>query len=123
MVFSIFAWAACSDRTGIPNDIIPPDSMQNIMYDVIVAGEYSNQYINKDSLKPDKIKANQELLEDIFKIHHITREEFKESLHFYESRPDLNKNMFDSLAARTNRRRADLYKPKPLPKPVIQPVK
>jgi hypothetical protein len=125
IVFSIFASTACSDRTGVPNNIIPPDSMQNIMYDVIMAGEYSSQYINKDSLKKDKIKANQELLADIFKIHHITREKFKESLRFYESRPDLNKKIFDSLAAYANRHRAEIYKstPLPKPKPVVLPVK
>jgi hypothetical protein len=123
IVFSLFVLAACSDRTGIPKQIIPPDSMQKIMYDVITAEEYSSLYVSRDSLKHDKIKANQDLLEDVFRIHHITRDNFKESLHFYESRPDLNKKIFDSLAAYANRHRSDLYKPKPLPKPVVTPVK
>jgi hypothetical protein len=110
--------AACSDRSSIPSDIIPPDSMQKIMKDVIIAGEYSAQYIVKDSLKPDKIKASEDLMETVFKIHHTTREEFKKSLSFYESRPDLNKIIFDSLAADANRHRAELYAPRPIVKPI-----
>ncbi len=70
-----------------------------------MSSEYSTNFIAKDSLRPDKLKENQLLFEAIFKIHHITRKEFNTSLAFYESRPDLNKRVFDSLvvyAARIN---------------------
>jgi hypothetical protein len=112
---------SCSNREDVPNDIIPPDSMQNILKDIIMAEEYSSQYISRDTLRKDKIKANQELLEAVFKIHHTSKEEFRKSLNFYESRPDLNKKIFDSLTAYSNRHRGDLYAPKPQTKPV--PIK
>ena len=119
IIFYIVAGlAACSDRSSIPKDIIPPDSMQKILNDVIIVGVYSDQYISKDSLKRDKRKANDELMENVFKLHHITRESFKKSLSFYESRPDLNKIIFDSLAADANRHRPELYAPKPSVRPV-----
>ena len=114
--------AACNDRSGIPKDIIPPDSMQVIMKDVIVAAEYSSMYLAKDSLKKDKVKSNQDLLEAVFQIHHISKDKFLASLHFYQSRPDLNKQIFDSLSAYANRKRQDLYKPKTPIKPRIVPV-
>src|SRR5450432_882485 len=101
-------FVSCSNRTGIPKGILPPDSMK----DIIMAAQYSSQYISKDSLKKDKVKANQELLDDIFKIHHITRAAFKESLSFYESRPDLSKKVFDSLSAYANRHQRELYQNK-----------
>jgi hypothetical protein len=110
--------AACTDRSSIPNDIIPTDSMRKILNDVIIAGVYSDQYISKDSLKRDKRKANDDLMETVFKLHHITRESFMKSLSFYESRPDLNKIIFDSLAADANRHRSELYAPRPSVKPV-----
>jgi Domain of unknown function (DUF4296) len=103
---------ACSNRTGIPNDIIPPDSMTRIMKDVVMANEYSMVYIPKDSLRKNKVLANQELLDGIFKMHHITKDEFKNSLHFYESRPDLNQKIFDSLSVFANRHKTELYLPK-----------
>ena len=107
-------FAACSNRTGIPNDIIPPDSMGKIMKDVILADEYSINYLSKDSLQKDKLLANEQLLEGIFKIHHISRQNFQTSLKFYESRPDLNKKIFDSLSAYANRHKTDVYLPKKL---------
>jgi hypothetical protein len=115
--------AACSGRTDIPGNIIPPDSMQRILKDVIMASEYSALYLSKDSLKKDKVKANQDLMEAVFQIHHISKESFMESLHFYESRPDLNKKIFDSLSAYANRKRQELFVPKPLPRPATAPVK
>jgi hypothetical protein len=120
----LFFLTACTNRTNIPENIIPPDSMQMIMLDVIEANDYSNLYIIKDTLKKDKVLENQNLLEAIFKIHHTNRKDFQESLKFYESRPDLNKKIFDSLAAYANRHRPDLYKPRPQPvKPKVEPVK
>ncbi len=121
--FIVFYQAACSSRTSVPEDIIPPDSMQKIMKDMIIAGQYSIQYIAHDSLKPDKVKASEDLMEAIFKIHHTTRAAFKKSLGFYESRPDLNKMIFDSLAADANRHRTELYTPRPVVKPVPVAVK
>jgi hypothetical protein len=115
--------AACSNRTGIPKNIIPPDSMQKILKDVIMTSEYSSLYLGRDSLKKDKVKANQDLLEAVFQIHHISKENFVESLHFYESRPDLNKKIFDSLSAYANRKRQELFAPKPLAKPAGVPLK
>lgn len=122
-ILFLFFVAACSNRTDIPKDIIPPDSMRLIMKDIIIAGEYSDQYVSKDSSRPDKKKANQELFDAIFKIHHTTREEVKKSLSFYESRPDLNKKIFDSLASEANRRRVELYQPRPITKPNLVPEK
>ncbi len=115
----IIFFAACSNRTGIPNDIIPPDSMGRIMKDVILADEYSTNYLSKDSLQKDKMLANEQLLDGVFKIHRISRQDFQTSLKFYESRPDLNKKIFDSLSAWSNRHKTDVY----LPKNVILPGK
>jgi hypothetical protein len=112
-------FAACSDRTGIPKDIIPTDSMVKIMKDVIMADDYSNNYIAKDSLQKDKMLASEHLLDGVFKIHHISRQDFQTSLKFYESRPDLNKKIFDSLSAYANRHKTDIY----LPKKIVLPGK
>jgi hypothetical protein len=114
--FLIFLFTACGNRAGISKDIIPPDSMTKIMKDIIMAEEYSNQYILKDSLRTDKRMANQDLLEAIFALHHTNRKTFQESLNYYESRPDQNMKIFDSLSSYANQHRAELYAPKPLVK-------
>ncbi len=116
--FIIACLTSCSDRTSIPKGILSRDSMQVIMRDIIIADGYSTQAVFKDSSKHDKMKASEELMETVFKIHHTNREIFRKSLSFYESRPDLNKMIFDSLAADANRRKPELYVPKPSVKPV-----
>jgi hypothetical protein len=116
--FIVILFAACSDRSSVPGDIIPLDSMTVIMKDIIIANEYSLANIPKDSTKKDKILANQELLDGVFKIHHITRESFKNSYRFYDSRPDMNKIIFDSLSAYANRHKTELYRPLKIPKPI-----
>jgi Domain of unknown function (DUF4296) len=103
---------SCTNRTSIPKDVIPIDSMQNLMKDLVMASEYVSKFVSPDTSIKDKTKANQDLMEIIFKIHHVTRAEFKHSLTFYESRPDLNKLIFDSLAADANRNKPDVYRPR-----------
>ncbi|HEX3081422.1 MAG TPA: DUF4296 domain-containing protein, partial [Puia sp.] len=82
VIFTLVLLTACSNRSSVPADIIPLDSMTFIMKDVIIANEYAMTYIPKDSTKKDKILANQELLDGVFKIHHITRESFEKSYRF-----------------------------------------
>ena len=113
----VLFFASCSNRTGIPKDIIPLDSMSKIMKDIILADEYSNVYLVKDSLQKDKMLANEQLLDGIFKIHRISRQDFQTSLKFYESRPDLNKNIFDSLSSWANRHKTDIYLPRKIKLP------
>jgi hypothetical protein len=123
-VFFVFILlVACSDRSGVPDDVLPLDSMRHVLKDVMAVDNYSDQYLSKDSLVKDKVKANQELLEVIFKLHHTSRTEFKKSLEFYESRPDLNKKIFDSLSAYANVHKAELYAPALTPKGRPVPVK
>ncbi len=110
-LFLLF-FGACSNRSGIPKEVLQPADMQKLMRDVVEAEQYSAQYISRDSLIKDKVKANQSLLDTIFSIHRISRETFKTSLTFYESRPDLTKNLFDSLNAYANRHRSEIYAPK-----------
>ncbi|HEX3767143.1 MAG TPA: DUF4296 domain-containing protein, partial [Puia sp.] len=66
---------------------------------------------------------NQQLMEGVFKIHHVTRETFEKSYQFYESRPDMNKTIFDSLSAYANRHKTELYRPLKIPKPVSPAAK
>jgi hypothetical protein len=99
--------------------------MRTILRDIIIADGYSTQIISKDSSRHDKMKANEDLMETVFKIHHTTRETFRKSLSFYESRPDLNKMIFDSLAADANRRKPELFIPqktavKPIPRVAVK---
>ena len=117
--------AACTNRQSVPSEFIQPDSMKVILKDVITADHFASEYLLKDSLRKDSVHRNVkletlQLYETVFTLHKITREAFRKSLEFYYSRPDLMKNMFDSLSAYESRHRNDLYKPRntPIPQPL-----
>jgi len=98
--------------------------MQAILKDVILADQFSTQFVLKDSLLKDSshrnVKAETlELYETIFKLHKVSKDEFRKSMDFYYSRPDMIKKIFDSLAAYETRHRNELY----APKPVLAPAK
>lgn len=114
--------SACTNRESVSSEFIQPDSMQVILKDVITADHFASEYLLKDSLRKDSVHRNVkletlQLYETVFTLHKITREEFRKSLEFYYSRPDLMKNMFDSLSAYESRHRNDLYKPRNAPIP------
>ena len=97
---------ACIRDNKIPKDVIPQNQMRKIMWDLMRADAYVSAFIMKDSTKNQKAESAI-LYEKIFDIHSTTRETFKKSLAFYESRPDLFKAISDSL--RIDERKASEY--------------
>jgi len=99
-LFLVFLFTACKDT--VPKNVLSPKEMQAVLNDVFRADELANIYNNKDSLykKTDK---RSELYQTVFKIHHISKEQFRESFQFYQSRPDLLKPILDSLQSQNNR--------------------
>jgi hypothetical protein len=102
------------------------------MKDVILADQFAMQYLLKDSVRRDSVKKDSvvitrrnvkletlQLYETVFKLHKVTRDEFRKSLTYYEGRPDLMRIIFDSLSSMESRHRNDLYKPRA--KPLSQP--
>ena len=86
----------CIRDNKIPKDDIPQNQMRKIMWDLMRADAYVTDFVMKDSTC-DKKAESASLYEKIFDIHSTTRETFKKSLAFYQSRPDLFKAISDSL--------------------------
>ena len=84
---------------------------------MIQADQFSKQFIVKDSSKKNISVETMKLYDEVFQIHHITKDEFQKSYQFYISRPDILKNVFDSLSAQGNRRMQEIYQP------VVSPAK
>ena len=86
----------CIKDNKIPKDVISQNQMRKIMWDLMRADAYVVDFVMKDSTC-DKKAESASLYEKIFDIHSTTRETFKKSLAFYQSRPDLFKAISDSL--------------------------
>jgi hypothetical protein len=111
---SALVWCliSCTDKDKIPAGVLPKDKMQKVLWDVIQAERYRETFV-RDSSKDLKAETFK-LYAQVFEIHKVTKEEFAKSYKFYMSRPDIARDMFDSLATQANRRREEMYKPRPL---------
>ena len=94
----VISVVGCINDKKVPGDIIQQDKMRQLMWDLMRADAYVSDFVMKDSTKNQKTESII-LYEQIFQMHSTTREEFKKSLSFYESRPDLLKPITDSLRA------------------------
>lgn len=103
--------SACTDDQKIPKDIIGKTKMESILWDMVKADRFVNGFVIKPN---DSVYRKQEVATvyaQVFKVHGITQEQFLKSYKFYLSRPDITKVLFDSIAAKSERRRAELYQP------------
>lgn len=104
-----FIWG-CGQGNSVPKGIVVPVKMQGILLDMFQADEVVNQQVKTDSAG-NRFAKSKQLYQTIFKIHHITDSQFKQSFRYYEQHPTLMKIMLDSLQAQTARQEI-----KPLPK-------
>ena len=99
---------SCSSGNTVPKEIIQPQAMKFIVWDMMQAGEFSISQFAKDS---NNIKRKTtETFRQVFAIHKITKDQFYTSFQYYQSHPQQNKILFDSLSAYAGRMRENSYK-------------
>jgi hypothetical protein len=102
----VLCLVACND--AIPATVIPADEMGTIIFEINMAEEFVNSYVAKDTLKNKNAEINKEY-QKIFLMHEVTEKQFKESYDFYKTHTDIYKSLMDSVNARAQRRRTELY--------------
>lgn len=102
LVLIIFLAISCSDKASVPNGVLPPDNMQAVLWDVLKADEVNNYRKSKDS-SFYQLSNQLPLFDTVFSFHNTSSEQFKKSLKFYQSRPDLFKVVLDSLQRKSDR--------------------
>jgi hypothetical protein len=88
---------ACKKKDKIPGDILPPDKMQWVLWDIIRADEFQKTYVFPFDSSLDKKTEQEKIYQQVFDIHKISEEKFEKSFSFYRAHPDLLKKMLDSL--------------------------
>ena len=104
LVLLIFL-AACNSE--IPDDVLPPDKMQQVMWDMMLADEMILQYKMTDSSFARAAKQSR-YYQAIFRIHNTTEETFKKSTKFYMEHPALFKPILDSMNAAGDRKQRSI---------------
>jgi len=120
-LLAILLAVGCSNKDKVPSDIIPRDKMEKILWDMVQADQYAAIYLIKDSAKVNVKTETLKLYEEVFRLHQVSRDEFRRSFAYYQQHPELTRNVFDSILAQGNRQRTENYSRPSLttPKPPV----
>ena len=103
----ILVFAACSSNGGKPKNFLPQEKMKLVLFDVLVAQEYATTKYGTDT---NAVNANtMVMMQQVFNIHQINKDDFYNSFKYYEDHPDENKELFDSISAYANQQRQNIY--------------
>ena len=120
----LLAGIGCADKSSVPSGILPLSKMQTVMWDMIQADQYAALSVAKDSSGHINNKTETlKLYEEVFRLHEVSREEFRKSYQYYLDHPELNQQLFDSLISKGTRVRTESYS-RPVPNrapPIIPP--
>jgi Domain of unknown function (DUF4296) len=108
----IFVAISCTNKTGTPAGILGKEKMQAVMWDMIRADSFTDQFIKKDSSK-NIVLENMKLQNAIFSIHKVTRSDYYKSYDYYISHTDLIRVVLDSMSAKAEMDRGELYRQNP----------
>lgn len=109
-IIGFFFIVGCNDKTGTPSGVLGKEKMQSVMWDIIRAEVFTEQFMKKDSSKNIAME-NLKLQNAIFSIHKVTRSQYFRSYDYYISHTDLIRLVLDSMSAKADRDRFELYKP------------
>ena len=119
LVVLMLAGIGCSDKDSVPSGILAREDMQNVLWDMIQADQYAG-YLAKDSGRIDIKLENMRLYDQVFQLHHVSREKFTKSYKYYMAHPELTQALMDSLLTMGNRLRTENYN-HPINRPVSTP--
>lgn len=92
---------ACQQEgTKKPANLIEKEKMSHVLEDVLLMESY---YQSKHGIPGVYKDALDETLSGVFKKHHITKSQFKESYVYYASRPEIFKELNTSIMDRISR--------------------
>lgn len=107
IVLCMYLLFSCND--GVPNDVVSPEKMQDVLTDMLLAEGFTENFLLLDSSKTREEWFSQEYSR-VMSIHHLTQDEFRTSLNFYKKRPDMFKIIVDTVYQRGQRMRNTGFK-------------
>lgn len=88
---------------GRPKGILPQDKMEAVLWDIAKGSDFVNSNVYYRYPQLNRAAVNQEMLNQIFTIHQVTKESFYKSLDYYQREPDVYIAMLDSIKTRQTR--------------------
>ncbi|MBA2498769.1 MAG: DUF4296 domain-containing protein [Chitinophagaceae bacterium] len=102
LFFFLIFICACKDSNP-PEEILSPEKMQIVLWDMIRADEFLVSYVLRDTSLNRKMESLK-MYEKVFELHEISKVTFERSLKYYEQNPKILKPIMDSLHSRADKR-------------------
>jgi hypothetical protein len=121
LLAGLFLINSCGNKEKLPANVLKPEKMQAVLWDVIKADVFTTEFIKKDSAK-NAVAENLKLQQQVFAIHKITKADFYRSYDYYKMNTVEFKKVIDSMVARAERNRYNKTEQPPAEKQPL-PVK
>ncbi|MCU0387674.1 MAG: DUF4296 domain-containing protein [Chitinophagaceae bacterium] len=103
-LIAILFFACALSCKDYPENVLPPDKMKFVFFDMMIADEFQNYYAGRDSLfNFDSIRVQNYL--DILKLHKIDSNLFNQSIQYYKTNPVAFNVLIDSVTKYAERER------------------
>ena len=93
---------SCSSEDKAPSGVIQPETMKNVLWDIMSAQFMAQEISRKDS-PVNTMAQTKALTQKVFEIHKITATDFNKSYDWYIKHPETMKRIFDSLYTQKQR--------------------
>lgn len=90
---------SCTKKTQVPKNILPPEKMETLLFDLMQADELIVRK-SVDSSVSDSFSRGV-VYTAVFNQHKTNKEEFSKSFSYYENHPQLLKLVLDSIQSKT----------------------
>ena len=87
---------ACNKTPKVPDNVLPVPKMTNVLWDMMLADELVAQQVQVDTGNI-RMDTSMILYSQIAEAHKTSQQQFKQSLDYYKTRPDLVKVILDTL--------------------------
>ena len=102
-----FCITGCANKDTNIKGILSKEKMQAVMWDIIGADVFTEQFVKKDSSKNAAVE-NMQLQNKIFTLHKVSRADFYKSYDYYVEHTNLMKAMLDSMTVQAERNRSKI---------------
>jgi hypothetical protein len=109
LVCLVVCISACNNKNHVPSGILSQEQMQGVLWDMLNAQAYTNNFMKKDSSK-NIVAENLKFQKEILVMHHVSKDDFYKSFEYYKDRPELLQTVLDSISAKAERDRNLQYK-------------
>lgn len=93
----LFFVIACKNKSAIPSNILSQKEMQAVLWDMMRADQFLNDYVFIRDTTANKVKESTLYYNQIFAIHKISADQFEKSFAFYKDHPILFRAIMDSM--------------------------